>query len=68
IVALLDVLISNATAKQCKILYLRLLGLSEQEIATQIGVKQPTVNKQLTSIGWNAIEKSVVYFSSLLKK
>ncbi len=68
IVALLDVLVSNATAKQCKILYLRILGFSEQEIATQIGVKQPTVNKQLTSIGWNAIEKSVVYFSSIFKE
>ena len=67
IVGLLDVLISNATAKQCKILYLRLLGLSEHQIATQLGVKQPTVNKQLTSIGWNAIDKSVSYFKSLFK-
>ncbi len=68
ILNLLDVLLSNATAKQCKILYLRLLGLSEQEIATQIEIKQPTVNKQLTSIGWNAIEKSTTYFTSLFKE
>ncbi|AKC22226.1 hypothetical protein [Flavobacterium psychrophilum] len=55
---------SNATAKKSYILYLRLLGLSEQEIATLIGVKQAIVNRQLTSIGGNKTEKSVVYFSS----
>ncbi|SNA84065.1 hypothetical protein KU06062659_140023 [Flavobacterium psychrophilum] len=40
------------------------MGLSEQEIATLIGVKQAIVNRQLTSIGGNKTEKSVVYFSS----
>ena len=68
ILGLLDVLVSNATAKQCKILYLRLLKNSEKEIANQLNVKQPTVNKQLSSIGWNAIEKSVSYFNSLFKE
>ena len=68
ILGLLDVLVSNATAKQCKILYLRLLKHSEKEIANQLNIKQPTVNKQLSSIGWNAIEKSVSYFNSLFKE
>lgn len=68
ILGLLDVLVSNATAKQCKILYLRLLKNSEKEIANQLNIKQPTVNKQLSSIGWNAIEKSVSYFNSLFKE
>lgn len=64
ILALLDVLINNATAKQCKILYLRLLGNSEKEIANQLNIKQPTVNKQLSSVGWNAIEKATLYFKT----
>ena len=68
ILGLLDVLVSNATAKQCKILYLRLLKNSEKEIANQLNIKQPTVNKQLRSTGWNAIEKSVSYFNSLFKE
>lgn len=68
IIGLLDVLISNATAKQCKILYLRLLQNSEKEIATLLNIKQPTVNKQLSSIGWNAIENSVSYFNLLFKE
>ena len=68
ILGLLDFLAINATAKQCKILYLRLLKHSEKEIANQLNIKQPTVNKQLSSIGWNAIEKSVSYFNSLFKE
>ena len=64
ILALLDVLINNATAKQCKILYLRLLGNSEKEIANLLNIKQPTVNKQLSSVGWNAIEKATLYFKT----
>lgn len=67
ILSLLDMLLNNATAKQSKILYLRLLGLSEQEIATKINVKQPTVNKQLTSIGWNAIDKTIKYFKIIIE-
>lgn len=65
--ALLDILITNATSKQCRILFYRLLGMSEIEIANELKIKQPTVNKQLTSIGWNAIEKSVAYFSNIIK-
>lgn len=65
---LIDVLIGNATSKQCKVFFFRLLGMSEHEIATELNIKQPTVNKQLTSIGWNAIEKSVKYFSLIIKK
>ena len=64
ILGLLDVLLNNATAKQCEILYLRLLGNSEKEIATKLNIKQPTVNKQLSSVGWNAIERATSYFKS----
>ncbi len=68
IISLLDVLIANATAKQCQILFMRLLGKSEKEISTHLNIKQPTVNKQLTSVGWNAIDKSVNYFKTLIKE
>lgn len=64
---LIDVLLTNGTSKQCKVLFYRLLGMSEIEIANELKIKQPTVNKQLTSIGWNAIEKSVTHFSSIIK-
>jgi hypothetical protein len=64
---LIEVLINNATAKQCKILYQRLMGFSELEISESIGIKQPTVNKQLSSVGWNAIERALKYFKILFK-
>lgn len=64
---LIEVLINNATAKQCKIIYYRLLGFSEQEVSESLGIKQPTVNKQLTSVGWNAIERSIKYFKTVFK-
>lgn len=67
ILSLLDVLLSNATAKQNQILFWRLLGKSEKEIATLLTIKQPTVNRQLTSIGWNAIDKSVKYFKTSIQ-
>lgn len=68
ILGLLDVLLNNATAKQCKNLYLRLLGLSEIEIAKKLNIKQPTVNKQLSSVGWNAIEKATSYFKKTINE
>lgn len=67
LLSLLDILIGNATAKQSQVLFLRLLGNSEKEISTQLNIKQPTVNKQLTSVGWNAIDKSVTYFKTIIK-
>jgi hypothetical protein len=67
ILGLLDFIINNATRRQCEILFHRLIGLSEDEIATKLNVKQPTINKHSTSIGWNAIEKATKYFRLLLK-
>ncbi len=65
---LIDVLIGNATAKQCEVLFYKLMGLNEEEIADKLGVKQPSINKHSTSLGWNAIEKSINYFKLIIKK
>lgn len=67
LLALLDVLISKATAKQSNILYLKLLGNSEDTIAKELKLFQSTVNEHSTSLGWNAIEKAVLYFEKLMK-
>jgi len=67
LIALLDVLINKATAKQCKILFLKLMNNNEEAIASQLKIAQSVVNQQSTSLGWNAIEKSVEYFSELVK-
>jgi hypothetical protein len=67
LLALLDVLISKATAKQSNVLFLKLMGNNEETIAKKLGLFQSTVNEHSTSIGWNAIEKAVSYFEKLMK-
>jgi hypothetical protein len=67
ILALIDVLITKSTAKQSNILYLKLMGNSEQDIAEKMNLFQSTVNEHSTSLGWNAIEKAVLYFENFWK-
>ena len=67
LIALLDVLIGKATSKQCKVLYLKLMDNNEEAIASKLEISQSVVNQHSTSIGWNAIEKAVTFFSELIK-
>ena len=67
LLALLDILISKATAKQSNVLYMKLLGNSEDTIAKELKLYQSTVNEHSTSLGWNAIEKAVMYFEKRMK-
>lgn len=62
LLALLDVLISKATARQCEVLYLKLMDNQEEEIAKRLGIGQSAVNQHSTSVGWNAIDEAVNYF------
>lgn len=66
--SLLDVLISKATARQCKVLYLKLLNYQESEIAALMGIGQSAVNQHSTSIGWNAVEEAVIYYKMVTSK
>lgn len=68
ILSLVDVLLSKATAKQSEILYYKLLGFTEDQIAKKLNVKQSNVNQHSTSVGWNAIEKAVNYFNLSIKE
>lgn len=66
LLALLDVLISKATARQCEVLYLKLMGRQEEEISKLLSIGQSGVNQHSTSVGWNAIEDAVDYFKSVI--
>jgi hypothetical protein len=69
LLSLIDVIISKGTSKQCQVLYLKIMGFEEKQIVEKLGLKQSTINQHSTSIGWQAIEKSINYFeSTLLKK
>ncbi len=65
---LLDTLLSKATARQSEVLYLKLLNQQEDKIAKTLGIGQSAVNRHSTSVGWNAIETAVLYFSKTLSK
>jgi hypothetical protein len=62
IFSLLDTIISRCSAKQCRVIYLRLLGLSENEISEMLKKNQSTISQHTTSAGWHSIDKSVKYF------
>ena len=65
IVELLDFLLNNATARQCNILYYKLLGESEAQISKKVGINQAAVNQHSTAVGWNVIEHALNVFESL---
>ena len=62
---LLDVLFKDATARQSEILYYKLTGLNEEEIAAKLNIKQSAVNQHSNASGWKAIESVVNYFEKL---
>lgn len=64
LLALLDVLISKATPRQCEVLYLKLMDQSEEEISKKLGIGQSAVNQHSTSVGWNAIDEAVQFFKA----
>jgi len=66
LLALLDVLVGKATARQCEVLYLKLMNNQEEEIAKKLGIGQSAVNQHSTSVGWNAIEEAVRYFKTII--
>lgn len=62
---LTDALLNNATNKQSKVIYYKLLSKSEQEIANVLGVKQSGINQHSTSAKWYCIEEALNYFEQL---
>jgi hypothetical protein len=64
-VGLLDTLLRNATSRQNEILYYRLLGKNEKEIAGMLDIKQSAVNQRSNSAGWKAVESALNYYEKL---
>jgi hypothetical protein len=63
---LIDNIIARNTANQCKIITEKLLGESEEQIAVKLNITQSAVNQRSKSGGWNAIEKAVLRFESVV--
>lgn len=66
IFSLLDIIISRSSAKQCEVIFYKLLGLSEKEISKKLGRYQSTISQHSTAAGWQSIEKSVDYFEKYI--
>lgn len=65
LLGLMDVLLRKANARQCEVLYHKLSGKTELEIAEILHIKQSAVNQHSTAVGWNALEQTVLYYESL---
>lgn len=68
IVSLLDWMVGNYTAKQCEVVYWKLRGWKETDIAKKLKVKQPTVNSRSTSAGWSVVDQAVKAFEDELRQ
>ena len=68
LIALLDKVFLDATAKQAEVIFYKLRSFNEIEIAEILRISQPAVNQHSTSAGWNAIEKAVLRFEEVIKE
>lgn len=66
VLVLVDELLSHATAKQCEVVFMRLLGRTEKEIAETKAITQVAVNAHLRRAGWYAIENAIVACEEIL--
>lgn len=65
IALLTDALMNNMTQRQSEIIYYKLLGLKETDIAEKVGIKQSSVNKAATTAKWYCIEEALKYFEQV---
>jgi len=64
---LVDFNLFKATNKQSQVVFYKLLGYKEKEIAKILKISQPVVNQHSLSVGWNALEQAIDYYRETLK-
>lgn len=62
---LLNALIENITTTQSKVLFYKLKGCKEDEIAKILGLAQSTINQHSNAGNWNTISKYLDYFEKI---
>ena len=65
--SLLDTIISKCSAKQCEVVFYKLLNYSEKEIAEKLNKYQSTISQHSTAAGWLSIEKAILYYEKAIK-
>lgn len=67
IFSLLDTILSRCSAKQSQVVFYKLLGLSEKDIAKKLNKYQSTISQHSTAAGWLSIEKAILFFEKTLE-
>lgn len=65
---LLDNIIAKTTAMQCEVIYWKLWGYSEIDIANKLGIGQSAVNQRSNAGSWNSIDAMVERFETIYEK
>lgn len=63
--SLVDVLLDNMTAMQSIVVFYKLMGYSEMEIAQKLQLGQPTINQHSRAAHWTIFYKFVHYLENL---
>ncbi len=66
--SLLEAIIQGWTSTQADVFFYKLQGKKEKEIAEQLNISQPAVNRHLKAVSWSAIEKLLNRFEELITK
>lgn len=65
IAVLTDAILNDATPKQSQVIYYKLLGYKESEIAEKMKIYQSGVNNHSSSAKWYCIEEALNYFEQI---
>lgn len=65
IAVLTDAILNDATPKQSQVIYYKLLGYKESEIAEKMNIYQSGVNNHSSSAKWYSIEEAINYFEQI---
>lgn len=66
IATLCDTILTHATSKQCEVLFMRMQGMSELEIAERLKITQVATNGHLRRAGWYALERAMQTFEDII--
>ena len=53
------------TVRQSEVVYYKLLGFKEADIAKKLGISQASVNNASTATKWYCIEEAIKYFEQV---
>ncbi|MDB5152320.1 MAG: hypothetical protein JWR54_1071 [Mucilaginibacter sp.] len=68
ILNLANIIISQWTKNQAEVIFLRLEGKTQQEMADELKIAQSAVNNRLKLARWKEIDKTMRYIASLIQE